>query len=416
VTSGAAELEQLLTDLGRRRTRISSLASTHVQDEGLLQELAELGERLQVADEELRVQQEELEAARLRLREESADRELLATTVPSVRTDPRGHVLTLNLAAARLTQRSTARGPLRPLAGWFVVQDRPAVRDLVTRAVRHASPASAPGLRLTLPDGSEVVTAVEVEPEARDDGSVSLLWRFRGEVQDAPLDLRPLRDLVAEDLASLALDLARHRGATDVLTAVADALVRLVPGATQVAVSVLRRDVVELTAAAGPGAADVEAWQLAVGEGPAVAAASSRGTAVVVDDLAAEPRWPHLRVVEERHGLVSTVSVAASLPTVARTLVLSWYGTSRAAFAAEEGRRRALLAAAHAAAAVDRAVHEEHLEAAIAHRQLIGEAVGMVAARESLGREAAFALLAQLSQRSNRKLVDLARDIAESHG
>jgi len=147
MTACAAELEQLLTDLGRRRTRISSLASTHVQDEALLQELAELGERLQVADEELRVHQEEPEAARLRLREESADRELLATTMPLVRTDARGHVHTLNLAAARLTQGSTARGPLRPLADWFLVEDHPAVRDLATRAVRHASPASAPGMR-----------------------------------------------------------------------------------------------------------------------------------------------------------------------------------------------------------------------------------------------------------------------------
>jgi hypothetical protein len=416
VTASAQELEQLLTDLGRRRTRISTLASAHVQDEALLHELAELGERLEVADEELRVQQEELESARLRLREESADRELLATTMPTVRTDARGHVITLNLAAARLAQRSTAGGPLRPLAGWFVVADRPAVRNLVTTAVQEASHATATGLRLSLPDGSEAEVEVEVVPEARADGTVSLLWRLQGDATLTPAGPRPLQDLVAEDLASLALDLARRRTAPEVLRATAEALVGLVPGAAQVVVSVLRREEVELTSATGTGAADCEAWQFALGDGPAVAAVRARGTALVADDLATDARWPHLRVAHERYGLTSVVTVAASLPTVTRTLVLSWYGSSRAAFSGPDAARRALLSAAHASAAVDRAVHEDHLQAAIAHRQLIGEAVGIVAVRESLTRDAAFALLARQSQRTNLKLVELARNVTETHG
>lgn len=224
------------------------------------------------------------------------------------------------------------------------------------------------------------------------------------------------QDLLAEDLATFALDVAQEHSAVAVLGAITEAVVGLVPGASQVVVSLLRHSTVELSSATGPGAESCDAWQLALRSGPAVTASEEPGVVVLVDDLTTDPRWTHLQVTGAREGLASVASVAAALPTSTRTLVLSWYSASRSAFTAPDCARVALLATAHASVALDRALHEDNLHAAIAHRQEIGEAVGILAAQESVTREAAFALLRVRSQRTNQRLADVAGQVVQEHG
>lgn len=253
-----------------------------------------------------------------------------------------------------------------------------------------------------------------VAPRLRHTTMLQELTALASGLTDQPGPAEP--DLLAEDLAALALDLAQEHTATDVLGAAADGVVGLVSGASQAVVSVLRRGDVELSSATGAGAGSCEAWQLALGSGPAVTASEDLGAAVVVDDLATDPRWAHLQATEAQDGLPSILSVAAALPFATRTLVLSWYSQARGAFAAPDCARVALLAAAHTSVALDRALHADHLQAGLARRQEIGEAVGIIAARGSLTREAAFVLLRDRSQRTNQRLADIARQIVDEQG
>ena len=141
------ELDRFLAELGGRRARLLELVDS--QDPGvaaLVEELTDLGEQLIVADEELRVQQEELTEARSRWRNWPHERELLfqSSTHPYVLTDQRGVVQRANRAADRLIRQPAARRTPRPIATWFEVADRPAMRGLIS-ALTAGRPAERPG-------------------------------------------------------------------------------------------------------------------------------------------------------------------------------------------------------------------------------------------------------------------------------
>lgn len=57
----------------------------------------------------------------------------------------------------------------------------------------------------------------------------------------------------------------------------------------------------------------------------------------------------------------------------------------------------------------------EQLHAAIESRDVIGQAKGLLMAREQLGADEAFEQLRARSQQSNRKLREVAQDIIDEH-
>jgi len=69
---------------------------------------------------------------------------------------------------------------------------------------------------------------------------------------------------------------------------------------------------------------------------------------------------------------------------------------------------------ANALALVDAAALNLQLQEAISTRQLIGEAKGILMASEGCSREEAFEILRRASQRTNRKLRDIAHDIVDA--
>lgn len=234
--------------------------------------------------------------------------------------------------------------------------------------------------------------------------------------QDDPRAPAGPPDLLAEDLAAFSLDLAQVRTTADLLVTVADAVVGFVPGAADAVASVLRRGEVELDAATARAAESCDAWQLALGNGPAADASTTPGHAVLTADLTTDPRWVPLHAVAAQEELRSVLCVAAVLPASGRTLVISWYAAEAGAFEASDCCRVALLVAAHASLALDRALQADHLRAAMVTRQEVGQAVGLLAARRSVGLTDAFVLLRTESQRQNERLADLAHRIVEEHG
>ncbi|GAB2752533.1 ANTAR domain-containing protein [Nocardioides pakistanensis] len=78
-----------------------------------------------------------------------------------------------------------------------------------------------------------------------------------------------------------------------------------------------------------------------------------------------------------------------------------------------EVRQVAELLAAHAALALGRARREEGLSSALTNRRVIGQAIGIVMERYQMDEDRAFQYLVRVSQHSNIKLRDVARELVD---
>jgi AmiR/NasT family two-component response regulator len=70
--------------------------------------------------------------------------------------------------------------------------------------------------------------------------------------------------------------------------------------------------------------------------------------------------------------------------------------------------------AAHAAVALEAAQTEAHLRSGLVTRTVIGQAEGILMERLKITADQAFGVLSRLSQESNVKLRDLARNLVET--
>jgi hypothetical protein len=77
----------------------------------------------------------------------------------------------------------------------------------------------------------------------------------------------------------------------------------------------------------------------------------------------------------------------------------------------DEARAVGAVFAAHAAVALSTAQHEAQMDEALASRDLIGQAKGILMARERVTSDKAFEMLRDASQRLNVKLRDLAERV-----
>jgi hypothetical protein len=163
------------------------------------------------------------------------------------------------------------------------------------------------------------------------------------------------------------------------------------------------------------GAVRADQCQYEAGEGPCLDALE---TAVVYTPSLPDPRWPRLKDGPVAAGVQSVVSyrLAASRRSGADVLLgsLNNYAEAPNAFPAE-AQEVGLILAAHASVAV-RAVSErqdlEHLgrglREALASRDVIGQAKGILMERLRVTPDEAFDLLRRASQRLNLKLREVA--------
>lgn len=156
----------------------------------------------------------------------------------------------------------------------------------------------------------------------------------------------------------------------------------------------------------------VDAIQYETGEGPCLDAIRERQV-FRTGDLGTEARWPAFaHRAREETGVVSMLSFRLFVEE--DTLgALNLYSKRAAAFDDDDVAVGAVFAA-HAALAWSTARHDEHMEHAIASRDLIGQAKGILMSSEHLTADDAFDALRRASQHLNRKLVDVARDVADT--
>lgn len=407
------ELDRFLADLGGRRERLLQLAGRPETDAaGLVAELNELAEQLIVADEELRVQQEELDDARRCAQSLSTERDLLFQTSAEayVITDDRGVVLQTNRTADRLILQPPQQVTPRPIATWFEVADRSAVRTVITRMREGQASASLEDVVLRRFDGTTqpaAVNVIAVEDPAF--GRRVLRWQLSARTTT----LHAVPERLDAELTAAVSELSAAASLDDALRIAAQRAVQLVPGAGHATALIVHRQAVEAQYATDPTAAAARQAQSETAEGPALSAATQTGV-IRLDEVGADGRWPRFARRAAELGIGSCLSVGVPLPQQRAAAVTCYADTSGAFDPAADAM--ASMFAAYAAAALGRIGAEATLREALRSRELIGQATGMIMQRDRVDARTAFEQLSRASQQSNTKVREIARRMTAAAG
>lgn len=156
---------------------------------------------------------------------------------------------------------------------------------------------------------------------------------------------------------------------------------------------------------------ELDLLQQRLGDGPCLEAAREQ-VVVQLDDTAHETRWP---VFAAEAGTLGVASMLCVPLWIDDHLVgtLSLYSGQPRAFG-ERDHHVALLCATLAAAAIADAQRSEQLRGALARRDVIGQAKGVLMAAGRVTADEAFDLLRKASQGRNEKLFVVAEYVVET--
>ena len=157
----------------------------------------------------------------------------------------------------------------------------------------------------------------------------------------------------------------------------------------------------------------VVSYEEQCGEGPCIDAFRT-GTMVNVPDHNTETRWPRFT---QRCLADTPVRSGVGLPLLVgkRAIgALDLYADRPHAFN-DEDRAAAALFASHAAVALVAVQDRINLERALATRDVIGQAKGILMAESHVTGDQAFDMLKRASQHLNQKLNSIAQDIVDKH-
>lgn len=223
---------------------------------------------------------------------------------------------------------------------------------------------------------------------------------------------QPRTHELAERMAELARAAAPPRTVDDVLNDVTTTARELMPGADTVGILLIGRGgKFESLAGTSELPHTLDEVQMQFSEGPCVEAALNE-TILRTDDFRTDQRWPLYAAAAVEHGMLSGLSI--KLYTAERTAgALNMFGSKPHAFNAEDEVIGTVLAA-HAAAAILASREGEQLKSAMATRDRIGQAKGIIMERYGVDEVRAFEMIKQLSQDSNVKLADVAQRVIDT--
>jgi GAF domain-containing protein len=202
----------------------------------------------------------------------------------------------------------------------------------------------------------------------------------------------------------------QHGDVEGTLQAITTAAVRTVPHADECGITyVIGRSTLEPRAWTGELPRAVDALQERLGQGPCVDAVRNHKV-VRVDDVRSDDRWPEFAQAASGLGVGSMLCFQLFVEGD-HLGAMNMYSRTPRAFD-DESVDIGLLFASHAAVALAGAEHEEHLREAVATRDLIGQAKGILMERYKLTAVEAFSLLVTASNTTNHKLREVAEELA----
>jgi GAF domain-containing protein len=219
----------------------------------------------------------------------------------------------------------------------------------------------------------------------------------------------PGRTELGEVMGDIARTIQQEHGDVEkTLHAITGAACGAIPGADAVSVSFVTGRQAHSRAATNDLPQRIDELQSRLDEGPCLDALREQ-TTVLVDDYSTDERWPRFTKEAARAGAGSSLSF--QLFVEGDNLgALNVYSNRAHAFDANS-ETIGLVFASHASIALSSARQEENLRRAVDHRDLIGQAKGILMERHRLTAEQAFQLLARTSSHTNRRLFDLADEL-----
>ncbi len=219
-------------------------------------------------------------------------------------------------------------------------------------------------------------------------------------------------DDLATALARMARELLTQETVGQTLDSIAAHAVELVDGCEFAGILAVENGRLRTVAATHTIAEESDRIQVELGEGPCLDSALRTERVYRIDDLATDERWPRYGPKAGELGIGSAMGFL--LYTRDHNLgALNLYGGRPHAFG-ERCEHVGWLLASHAAVAFASARSDAQLQQAIASRQEIGEALGIVMERLKITEQEAFDLLRRQSQQRNVKLRELARSLTET--
>jgi transcriptional regulator with GAF, ATPase, and Fis domain len=170
-----------------------------------------------------------------------------------------------------------------------------------------------------------------------------------------------------------------------------------------------RNGSVESPALTGEIVRSCDRAQIETGEGPCLDALDGGGPLLRIDDMAAERRWPKFAARATELGVRSMLACRLTSSRGLRAS-LNLHSVRPCAFD-DDATGLAEVFAVHASIALANVRQQQTLETALASRQTIGEATGVVMARYQLTAGEAFEVLVRASQHRNVKLRDVAAEV-----
>jgi hypothetical protein len=223
------------------------------------------------------------------------------------------------------------------------------------------------------------------------------------------MDDQSYGEVIRHTMNELTAQFARPTDIYVTLASVTASCVELVEGADCADVLLMSgHDGSEALAATSQLAVAVDALQQRFREGPCLDAGAGEPV-VVCNNLRGEPRWPRFSEAAVAAGIHSTLSFQLYTHD-GRMGALNLFGTRPDAFTFES-RTVGAMFATHAAVAL--IAHDERLQfrSALASRDIIGQAKGMIMERFDVDAVRAFELLKRLSQENNEKLAWIAEEL-----
>ena len=217
---------------------------------------------------------------------------------------------------------------------------------------------------------------------------------------------------LAHTLGDLAVRMQAQKDTADTLRAVVEAAAHIVPGARWAGISLRQGRQVLAQVPTDPIVAKLDELQSELGDGPGLTALREHHT-VHIDDMSSETRWPEFTRQATELGVFSLLSF--QLFVESKNLgALNLYSEQAGSFS-EDSKDVGAIVAQHAAVAMFGATAENQFQAALASRDVIGQAKGILMHRDNLTGLQAFATLTHASKDTNIKLVDVARWLVDEH-
>jgi GAF domain-containing protein len=219
----------------------------------------------------------------------------------------------------------------------------------------------------------------------------------------------PPSDPLLETVAEIARRLAEADDLDELLQRITTLGEAYLQGCEGVSLMLIRKGGrISSPAFSSPVAYQSDQAQYATNEGPCLEAIREQHT-VLIDDLETDERWPRYREQALALGVRSMVSFRLFLR--GDTMGALDFYSSRPHVFDERSRVLGQVFASHAAVALKAAISEAGTEAALRSRDVIGQAKGVLMAREGLTAEGAFARLRAVSQQHNQPIRELAEQV-----